>query len=129
MSAIRALIIDDDKAVRTVTSCAMPSRGVKVLAAADTSEADEILRHEHVDVIVCDVLMDKEDGLSFCKRLRDEGNNTPLMFLSALGDPVTVSIGMNSGAAAFVVKPFEIGDLCEQITKLVSSPTNVPQAA
>ena len=123
MDIINALVIDDDKAVRMIAVCGLSGRGVNVLAAADTGEADAILEKEKIDVIVCDVLLEDEDGLSYCQRLRSAGVRVPLMFLSTLGDPVTVSIGMTSGASAYMVKPFDLQELYERICKLACGPS------
>jgi len=59
-------------------------RGVKVIPASNTIEADAILQRETVDVIVCDIVMPGEDGLSYVRGLRERGNHTPVIFLSAL---------------------------------------------
>lgn len=122
MPAINALFVDDDQTIKLLAQSVLPSRGVNVLAALNTVEADSLLRRNSVDVIIVDVLMPNEDGLAYCQRLRREGVTVPVMFLSALSDSQTVSKGIASGASAYLVKPCDFYELQKRIEKLVRPP-------
>ena len=126
MESINVLFIDDDKVIQQIAGAALSSRGMGVFAVFNSTQADAVLSKEKVDVIVCDVLMDFEDGLSYCKRLRDEGNRIPVILLSALADPVTVMIGMASGAAAYMIKPFDTEELYQRILQTAGSKAPSP---
>ena len=128
MEAINVLFIDDDKVIQQIAGAALSSRGVGVFAVFNSTQADAVLSREKVDVIVCDVLMDFEDGLSYCKRLRDQGNRIPVILLSALADPVTVMIGMASGAAAYMIKPYDTDQLYARILAVAGSERPAPPA-
>jgi two-component system phosphate regulon response regulator OmpR len=128
MATINALFVDDDQTVPLLAECVLKKRGIKVFGAGNTLQADSILRRERVDVILLDVLMAGENGLAYCQRLRQEGKRVPVMFLSAMSDPVTVRQGLSSGAIAYLVKPFDIYELEKRIVKLMpSSPSSTPR--
>lgn len=107
MTEIRALLVDDDLEFQQLTQYMLMSRGLKVLVASNTVQADLILEQTSVDVILCDVLMTGEDGLSYCKRLRNAGNQTPLIFLSSLDDKKIIHLGYEAGGTVFIAKPFK----------------------
>src|SRR5438105_1354735 len=111
MTAINALFVDDDETTQMIALSVLSARGVNVLAAFNTTQADAILHRQKVDVIVLDVILPNEDGLAYSERLRKEGNKVPVLFLSALGDPQTVSRGIRAGAAAYLVKPIDLQEL------------------
>ena len=124
--ATNVLFIDDDKTVQQLAGAALSARGMVVLAAFSTKEADATLRTAKVDVIVLDILMDPEDGLSYCRRLREEGHRAPVILLSALADPPTVAAGIASGAAAYMIKPFDTEELYQRILEKVSPAASSP---
>jgi DNA-binding response OmpR family regulator len=124
MSEIQALIVDDDPKFQQLTQYELMSHGMNVLVAYNSSQADVILKHEKVDVIICDVLMENEDGLSYCNRLRDEGHKQPVIFLSSLNDPKTIRLGYEAGGSIYIVKPFVFDDLHERIMELVNPPAS-----
>ena len=118
MTPINALFVDDDETTQMIALSVLSRQGVNVLSAVNTTQADMILHREKVDVIVLDVMMPKEDGLAYSERLHREGNKVPLLFLSALSNPETVSRGIRSGAAAYLVKPIDLQDLHQKLLSL-----------
>jgi DNA-binding response OmpR family regulator len=126
MSEIQALIVDDDPKFQQLTQYELQSQGMGVLVAHNTAQADIILKQERVDVIICDVLMENEDGLTYCKRLRDEGHQQPVIFLSNLNDPKTIRLGYEAGGSIFIVKPFTFDDLHDRIIELVKQAAPTP---
>jgi DNA-binding response OmpR family regulator len=104
-----------------IAGSVLGSRGINVLSAINTVQADAILHREKVDVIICDVMMPKEDGLAYSERLRREGSKIPLMLLSALSDKDTVSRGIRSGAAAYLIKPFDLQELHRRLLTLTKN--------
>ena len=123
MALINVLVVDDDKLIQQIAGAALASRGVGVFTVYTSIQADLILQRERVDVIICDVLMDEEDGLSYCKRLQDAGCRVPVILLSCLSDPVTIMIGKSSGAAAYMIKPFDTEELYQRVLQTAGSRT------
>src|SRR5262245_17221728 len=103
MSSIQVLLIEDEILLQQFAAAALKARGVRVFSASNTTEADEVLKHEKIDVIVCDILMPMEDGLSYLLRLRESGQRIPVILLSALSEPAVVQRGMQSGAADYMM--------------------------
>jgi len=121
MALINVLVVDDDKLIQQIAGAALASRGVGVFTVYTSTQADLILQRERVDVIICDVLMDVEDGLSYCKRLQDAGCRVPVILLSSLSDPVTMMIGKSSGAVAYMVKPFDTEELYQRVIQTATT--------
>jgi len=116
MPSIHVLLIEDEKQMQQYASQALAKRGVKVSSAQNTAEADRILSSsEKVDVIICDILMPAENGLSYVRRLRADGTQTPVIFLSALADEDVIRVGIDSGAADYLIKPFDTEQLYQRI--------------
>jgi DNA-binding response OmpR family regulator len=117
--SIHVLLIEDEESFQRYAREALTQRGLRVSTASDTFQADKILAENHVDVIVCDVFMPWEDGITYVTRLRDNGENTPVIFLSALADVDVKRLGVQQGAAAYMTKPFQTEDLYQRILSLV----------
>ena len=126
MRSIGVLFIEDEVLMQQFAGAALSKRGLKVFSAFNSTEADAILRREKVDVILCDILLPAENGLSYIRRLRDEGNRTPVIFLSALADSEVVKLGMESGAAAYMIKPYDADQLYTRILTVTGSERPAP---
>jgi len=119
MRKIQALFIDDDTSLQTLATAMLNTGAFEVISAGLTKDAEKILATRHVDIIVCDVMMPEEDGLRFCRRLRDRGDRTPFLFLSAVGDPRTIRQGLEAGANDYLVKPFDIHALQKKLLSML----------
>ncbi len=119
MQPIKVLFIDDDDSLQLLAAAMLDGRIFRVLTAKSTKEADRLLSQNRVDLIVCDVMMPEEDGLTFCSRLQQRGNKIPLMILSAVGDPKSVQQGIALGADQYLVKPFDIHELQRRMLAMV----------
>src|SRR4029077_19480944 len=140
MANVNVLFIDDDTSIGTLATALLESWGFRILAALDTAEADRILQSEEVHLIVCDVMLPKEDGFQFCSRLRKEGRSVPLLFLSVLSEPQWIAKGMSLGANGYYVKPFDPRELRQRLLaelgrsmptqspRLSSTPTSTPSS-
>ena len=115
----RLLVVDDDRAVRESLRRALALEGYEVDLAEDGADALAQVASATPDAIVLDVLMPDVDGLTVCKRLRDEGNRVPVLMLTAresVGDRVA---GLDSGADDYVVKPFALEELLARLRALL----------
>src|SRR5882757_3692263 len=102
--AAKILIVDDDPGIRSVVAECLQGHDFQVLAASDTRAMDRILSEEAVDLVILDVLMPGENGLSACRRLA-RTHDIPVVMLSALDDAFDRVDGLESGADYYLGKP------------------------
>jgi two-component system OmpR family response regulator len=112
-------IVDDDQAILETLSAYLSKRECRVLVARSAPELDNILSREIVNVIVLDLMMPGEDGLSMCRRL---ANDYPIIMLSALGDVPDRVIGLELGASDYLAKPFDPRELLARIRAAARRP-------
>ena len=118
------LIVDDDERIRGLLQKFLIRNGFLVSAARDTAHADRILSGLDFDMVVLDVMMPGEDGVSFCKRLRAE-RDLPILLLTAKGETEDRIKGLEAGADDYLAKPFEPKELLLRINSILR---RVPQA-
>lgn len=119
MTSSRLLVVDDDPDVRDSLGRALRYAGYQVLTAVHGGEALDAVARSPVDLIVLDVLMPIMDGFEACRRLRERGDATPVLVLTArdsVGDRVT---GLDAGADDYLVKPFALGELQARVRALL----------
>ena len=112
-------MVDDEPAVRTALERAFVLEGYEVELAADGGEALEKVAAGAPDAVVLDVLMPGVDGLEVARRLRAEGDRTPILMLTArdgVGDRVE---GLDAGADDYLVKPFALEELLARVRALL----------
>ncbi|HZV57943.1 MAG TPA: response regulator [Sphingobium sp.] len=108
------LVVDDDRELRTLITEFLSSHGLRALGAADAAEMDEALAQEHVDLIVLDLMMPGEDGLSVLRRMRGS-RRPPIIMLSAMGSDSDRIIGLEVGADDYLAKPCNPRELLARI--------------
>ena len=119
MTSSRLLVVDDDPDVRDSLSRALRYAGYQVMTAVHGSDALDVVARSPVDLIVLDVLMPIMDGFEACRRLRERGDATPVLVLTAkdaVDDRVT---GLDAGADDYLVKPFALGELQARVRALL----------
>lgn len=115
---MQILVVDDDQAVRDSLARSLQYNGYEVSTATDGLDALAKLASENVDAVVMDVMMPRLDGLETTKMLRENGNDVPILILTArdaLGDRVD---GLDAGADDYMVKPFSLDELLARIRAL-----------
>jgi two-component system response regulator MprA len=116
----RVLVVDDEPAVRTALERALRLEAYEVELAADGREAlDRLAEGTPPDAVVLDVGMPHVDGLEVCRRLRDAGDRTPVLMLTArdaIDDRVE---GLDAGADDYLVKPFALKELKARLRALL----------
>ena len=115
---IKILIVEDEKMLAEILSDTLSDRNFDVRLAYDGLHALEVIKKESFDVIVSDVMMPNLDGYSLAKKLRNEGCNTPILFLTALSATEDVVKGFETGGNDFLKKPFAIDELIVRIKAL-----------
>ncbi|MBI3704995.1 MAG: response regulator [Rhizobiales bacterium] len=108
------LIVDDHREMRELVSRALVKDGFRVSTAADGKAMRKVLADAHIDLIVLDLMLPGEDGLSLCRSLRAEGE-IPIVMLTAKGDEVDRVIGLEMGADDYLPKPFGSRELIARI--------------
>ncbi len=112
------LIVDDDERIRGLLQKFLMRHGFLVTSARDAAHADRILSGLDFDMIVLDVMMPGEDGVSFCRRLRQD-RDTPILLLTAKGETQDRIVGLEAGADDYLAKPFEPKELLLRINSIL----------
>ena len=110
----RILMVDDDPGIRDVVADFLGKHGYRVETAGDAQEMERALAHGPVDLIVLDVMLPGEDGLSLCRQLQSRPGLSVIM-LSAKGSALDRIIGLEVGADDYLTKPFEPRELVARI--------------
>ena len=108
------LIVDDDREIRDLTGRYLRKHGFRVDSAADAKEMDRLLRDGRFDLIVLDLMLPGEDGLSICRRLR-AATRIPIVMLTAVAEDTDRIIGLEIGADDYLTKPFNPRELLARI--------------
>jgi two-component system OmpR family response regulator len=116
---MRILIIEDDSATAGFMAKGLGESGHVTDHAADGEDGFEMARHGNYDVCVVDRMLPKLDGLTLVQRLRAEGIETPILFLSALGEVDDRIKGLKAGGDDYLVKPYAFAELLARIEALV----------
>lgn len=111
----RIVVVDDDAELRGLLQRYLSENGLIVRAVSSGAALIQLLQREPMDLIVLDVMMPKEDGLSICRALRADGDMTPILMLTAKGDPVDRILGLEMGADDYIAKPFTPRELLARI--------------
>jgi two-component system response regulator MprA len=115
----RVLIVDDEPAVRAALDRALRLDGYEIALAADGREALDRLAETRHDAVVLDVAMPGLDGLQVCRRLRDAGDRTPVLMLTARDAVDDRVAGLDAGADDYLVKPFALKELKARLRALL----------
>ena len=112
---LKVLVVDDDARLRSLLERYLTEQNFIVRVAQDSDQMDRLLTRENFHLMGLDLMLPGEDGLSICKRLRNEGNNIPVIMLTAKGDEVDRIIGLELGADDYLAKPFNPRELLARI--------------
>jgi len=115
----KLLVVEDDEHVRDAVTRALRFEGYEVHTAADGNEG--LVRAIDVapDAILLDVLMPGTDGLTVCRRLRERGDQTPILMLTARHEVTDRVAGLDAGADDYLVKPFALDELLARLRALL----------
>ena len=111
----KILVVDDDARLRDLLNRYLTEQGFSVRAVADGNEMNRQLARERYDLMVLDLMLPGEDGLSICRRLRGGEENMPIIMLTAKGDDVDRIVGLEVGADDYLPKPFNPRELIARI--------------
>ncbi|QLE87429.1 two-component system response regulator OmpR [Shewanella sp. Scap07] len=111
----KILVVDDDMRLRSLLERYLVEQGYQVRSAANAEQMDRLLERENFHLLVLDLMLPGEDGLSICRRLRQNENTIPIVMLTAKGDEVDRIIGLELGADDYLPKPFNPRELLARI--------------
>lgn len=124
-SETHLLIVDDDDRIRDLLKQYLSREGHSVTTAADAAAARKLFQTFSFDLAIFDIMMPGEDGLSLLKALRDDGNDTPVLLLTARGQSSDRIEGLRLGADDYLPKPFEPEELALRTAAIIRR-THVP---
>ena len=119
MSKVRILVVDDEPGVREMLTDALNLQGYAVTAAGDGFEALKQLREGEFELVVSDINMPKVDGYELLERMRNLGDSTPVILLTARGEKADLARGFRVGADDYVTKPFGLEELSLRISAVL----------
>jgi two-component system phosphate regulon response regulator OmpR len=115
----KIIVLDDEAELRNMLQRFLTGHGFEVRVVEDSKRLDRYLQREPYDLLVLDLMMEPEDGLTICRRLRAEGQTLPILMLTAKGDPVDRVVGLETGADDYLAKPFLPDELVARIRALL----------
>ncbi|WP_244849314.1 MULTISPECIES: response regulator [unclassified Caballeronia] len=118
-TAPKIIVLDDEAELRNMLQRFLTSQGFAVRVVENGKRLDRYLQREPYDLLVLDWMMEPEDGLSVCRRLRAEGHTLPILMLTAKGDPVDKVVGLETGADDYLAKPFLPQELVARVRALL----------
>lgn len=132
------LIVEDEESIRETITIALREEGYQVLVAGDGYQALNLLRTAstatgelaEIDLIILDLMLPYINGLDICRSLRQQGNTTPILILSARGNETDVVVGLEVGADDYLTKPFGLRELiarCRVLLRRSDRTQAVPQ--
>ncbi len=125
-SADHILVVDDDSEIRGLLRAYLEKNGYKVSAVADGKAMWTALARGKVDLIVLDLMLPGDDGLTLCRRLRAE-SDTPVIMLTARGEETDRIVGLEMGADDYLAKPFGPRELLARIKSVLRRTRSLPR--
>jgi two-component system phosphate regulon response regulator OmpR len=132
----KILVVDDDVRLRDLLRRYLTEQGFNVITAENATALNKLWIRERYDLLVLDLMLPGEDGLSICRRLRGAGDQTPIIMLTAKGEDVDRIIGLEMGADDYLPKPFNPRELVARMNavlrrkgadELPGAPSETPQ--
>jgi len=120
-SVARIVVVEDDDSVRDAIVGYLSRHAFDVTGVCDVPDFDASADGIRADLVILDVMLPGEDGLSLCRRLRDTG--PPVLMLSALGDTTDRIVGLEIGAADYLAKPFDPRELLARVRAILRRDT------
>ncbi len=119
IAIVRILVADDDPAVRDALRRSLAFNGYDVETADDGEQALRALADADLDAVILDVMMPKLDGLQTCRALRTQGNDIPVLMLTARDAVSDRVAGLDAGADDYLPKPFALEELLARLRALL----------
>lgn len=115
----RILVVEDDPAILRGLVDNLEFESHEVLSAGDGELACTLIRERKPDLVILDLMLPRLSGYEVCRRVRSEGNTTPIIMLTARGEEADRILGLDLGADDYIAKPFSIGELLARIRAIL----------
>lgn len=112
-------VVDDDEEIRSLVAALLTREGFEVQPCRGADELQRALNRRRVDLVVLDLMLEGEDGLSICRRLRDAPVSTPVLMVTAKGDDIDRIVGLELGADDYLPKPFNPRELVARVRAIL----------
>jgi len=118
----RILIVDDDPTITTLEDKVLSREGYQVVAAADGEAAKTLLREQHFDLLLLDIMMPGVDGFDVARAFRSESKNkrVPVIFVTSRSDGAAMKEGFKAGGTFFLAKPLNSVQLKRLVNSLIA---------
>ncbi|HZN27185.1 MAG TPA: two-component system response regulator OmpR [Burkholderiales bacterium] len=129
-SKTKVLVVDDDARLRELLNRYLGEQGYNVRTVSNANEMNRQLARERYDLMILDLMLPGEDGLSICRRLRGANEDMPIIMLTAKGDDVDRIVGLEVGADDYLPKPFNPRELVARMQAVLRRrPAPLPPGA
>jgi len=122
---LHILVVDDNHEIRELLGKYLLKQGLRASLAANAAEARKLIKERSVDLVVLDIMMPGEDGLSLCRHLR-ERTQIPVILLTAMAEETDRIIGLEMGADDYLTKPFNPRELLARIKAVLRRSNSLP---
>ena len=129
MAERKILVVDDDKRLRELLQRYLGEQGFMVRTAENAQAMDKSLSRDSFDLIILDLMLPGEDGLSICRRLRANEPEQAIIMLTATGDEIDRIVGLEMGADDYLPKPFNPRELVARIQAVLRRRTTLVPGA
>jgi two-component system OmpR family response regulator len=119
------LVVDDDREIRNLLTEYLEQSGYRVTAVGDGKTMRRVLESHRIDIVILDLMLPGEDGLSLCRDLRNR-SNLPVLMLTARGTEIDRIVGLEMGADDYLVKPFNPRELLARIKSILRRANALP---
>jgi two-component system OmpR family response regulator len=113
------VLVEDDKEIQRLVRDLLVREGFSVGVAESGAALDQVLAGQRPDLVILDLMLPGEDGLSICRRLRTRGGSVPILMLTAKADPIDRVVGLEMGADDYLAKPFNPRELLARVRALL----------
>ena len=120
------LIVDDDAGIRSLLDKYLQKNGLRVTAVANGRAMWQALEAGRIDLIVLDLMLPGEDGLTLCRTLRAKSSDIPVIMLTARGEETDRIVGLEMGADDYLAKPFSARELLARIKAILRRARSLP---
>lgn len=116
---VKILVVDDEESLLRLITHNLEREGYQTITATDGIKAMEILRQEHPDLLILDLMLPGINGLDICRRLRQEQYDIPILMLTARDEEIDKVLGLEMGADDYVTKPFGVRELMARVKAIL----------
>jgi two-component system alkaline phosphatase synthesis response regulator PhoP len=124
----KILIVEDEAGLVTTLRDRLRKEGCAVSVAKDGLSGFELATHEHFDLIILDIMLPGQSGLTVCQKLREAGSSTPILMLTARRQTKDKVAGLRAGSDDYLTKPFQMAELVARVEALLRRPSQVAGA-